>query len=100
MPIKRLDKKRLHKLCLAMAKLESAADIESFLYDIGTPQELAEWADRWHIAQELTTRKKSYRTIAEETGVSVTTVTRVARFLYEEPHGGYRALLGVERQRA
>ena len=35
----------------------------------------------------------SYREINAQTGVSTTTIGRVARFLRDEPHGGYRAVL-------
>ena len=35
----------------------------------------------------------SYREIAERAQTSTTTVVRVARFLKEEPHQGYRLVL-------
>jgi len=37
--------------------------------------------------------KKSYREINALTGVSTTTIGRVARFLKDEPHQGYRTVL-------
>jgi TrpR-related protein YerC/YecD len=93
MPVKHIDKKRLSDLCKALDTLENSKDIEAFLYDICTPQELAELSDRWHVTRLLDQGEKSYREIAEIAGVSVTTVGRVARFLHQEPHGGYRKVL-------
>jgi len=40
----------------------------------------------------------SYRDINAKTGVSTTTIGRVARFLRDEPHGGYRALFKMMEQ--
>lgn len=96
MPIKRIDPKRLSDLCHTMSQFKTAADIQSFLYDVCTPQELAELADRWHVAKILATGKKSYREIALDVGVSVTTVGRVARFLNDEKYGGYRKALKIK----
>jgi len=48
-------------------------------------------SERWHVAQILNEGEKSYRDIQAETGVSTTTIGRVARFLRDEPHGGYRS---------
>lgn len=57
--------------------------------------------ERWRIAQMLDEGEKSYREIAAQTGASVTTVGRVARFLREEPYQGYRILLDrVVKQKA
>jgi uncharacterized protein YerC len=47
--------------------------------------------DRWAVA-ELLTGGFTYRQIRDKTGVSVTTVGRVARCLAEEP-AGYAAIL-------
>ena len=93
MPIKRIEKKHLSHLCRTLAALDKPDQVEAFLYDVCTPQELAELANRWHIANLLATTKKSYRDIAEEVETSVTTVGRVARFLNEEKYGGYRLAL-------
>jgi uncharacterized protein YerC len=41
----------------------------------------------------LDSNEKSYRQINSETGVSTTTIARVARFLRDEPHQGYRTVL-------
>lgn len=72
--------------------------MERFLVDLCTPAELRALSERWHVAQILDSGKSSYRDISVETGVSTTTIGRVARFLKDEPHQGYRAVL--DRQKA
>jgi len=64
-------------------------DLETAFTRLDTPEALSE---RWHVAQILDAGEKSYRDIQAETGVSTTTIGRVARFLRDEPHGGYRAI--------
>ncbi len=50
-------------------------------------------SERWHVARLLDEGELSYRQINEATGVSTATIVRVARFLRDEPHQGYRAVL-------
>ncbi len=63
------------------------------LADLCTPAEVRTLAERWHVARLLQAGTLSYREISEHTGVSPTTVVRVARFLRQEPHQGYRAVI-------
>jgi TrpR-related protein YerC/YecD len=77
----------------ALASLIDPAAVKAFLTDLCTPAELRALTERWHVAQILDEGEKSYRKIQAETGVSTTTIGRVARFLRDEPHGGYRAML-------
>ncbi len=72
----------------ALVKLRDAEEAVSFLRDLCTPAELEALADRWQVVQ-LLLEGLTYREIQQRTGVSVTTVGRVARFL-SEGHGGYR----------
>jgi uncharacterized protein YerC len=44
--------------------------------------------------------KRSYREIHALTGVSLTTIGRVARFLQQEPHQGYRLVIDRLKKRA
>ena len=81
-------------LAVALTRLENPKDVKDFLTDLCTPAELRALSERWHVAQILDEGEKSYRDIQAETGVSTTTIGRVARFLRDEPHGGYRAVLG------
>lgn len=83
------------RLCRAMQSLQDADEFERFLRDLCTPAELEAMADRWRVVECLA-EGRPYREIHDRTGVSVTTVGRVARFL-EHGHGGYRLALGRTR---
>lgn len=84
------------QLFAACTKLESAQDFADFLRDLLTPAELTEFAHRLEIARLLTTGK-SYTVIAQEVGVSTTTVTRVASWLHRGC-GGYAKVLDGKRE--
>lgn len=77
----------------AVLTLGSEADARAFLTDLLTPSELRALAERWLVARLLDEGALSYREIAERAQTSTTTVVRVARFLKEEPHQGYRLVL-------
>ncbi|MDR3450524.1 MAG: YerC/YecD family TrpR-related protein [Alphaproteobacteria bacterium] len=77
----------------AFLALENADECRRFLHDICTPQEIADLSERWLVARLLDDGKLSYREIHAQTGVSVTTVGRVARFLQTENYQGYRAII-------
>jgi len=80
-------------LCAALRTPRSEAEMAKLLTDLCTPQEIRTLAERWHVARLLDGTEMSYREIHEATGVSTTTVVRVARFLRQEPHLGYRRAL-------
>ncbi len=84
-------------LCAALVSLRDPEEMRSFLGDLCTPAELQALVDRWQVA-ELLDQGLPYRRINELTGVSVTTIGRVARFL-ADGFGGYRAALDRVRQR-
>lgn len=84
---------QLLPLSEVMAALPNAEAIKALLLDLCTPAELQAMVDRWTVAQ-LLQRGLSYRAINEKTGISVTTVGRVARFL-EMGNGGYQAALNA-----
>ncbi len=77
----------------ALAELKTADEIGRFLVDLCTPAEIRALAERWQVAQLLDGTDLSYRDISAQTGVSTTTIGRVARFLKDEPHQGYRIVL-------
>lgn len=85
--------RRRKRLARAMAGIGEADEMEAFLTDLCTPAELRALSERWHVAQLLDQGETSYREINARTGVSTTTIGRVARFLRDEPHGGYRRVL-------
>lgn len=80
-------------LAEALLGLQSKAEVKAFLDDLCTPSELRAFAERFKVARLLDEGLLSYREISERTGASTTTVTRVARFLREMPHQGYRLVL-------
>ena len=75
----------------ALISLESVDECRNFLKDLCTPAELQALVDRWHVV-ELLREDLPYRQIHDLTGVSVTTIGRVARFLHEG-FGGYAVAL-------
>ena len=82
-------------LARALAALGDPGDVAAFLEDLCTPAELEAMADRWRVVP-LIEQGLPYREIHERTGVSVTTVGRVARTL-ERGAGGYSAALSKVR---
>jgi TrpR-related protein YerC/YecD len=75
-------------LCAAIATLVTADECRAFFRDLCTPAELQAMADRWAVVEWLR-RGAPYREIHRATGVSVTTIGRVARYL-AAGNGGYR----------
>ena len=77
----------------ALLLLADRTEVEQFLKDLCTPQEIGALQERWRVCQLLDQNNMSYRDIHEITGASLTTISRVARFLKNESYHGYRALL-------
>jgi TrpR-related protein YerC/YecD len=71
----------------AVLTLKSVEECRAFLRDLCTPAELQAMADRWAVVECLQ-RGMPYREIHGQTGVSVTTIGRVARYL-AQGNGGY-----------
>lgn len=89
---------RFAALCKALLTLKSEDEMRRFLIDLCTPGEIKDFGERFFIARLLHKGGLSYREISAMTGVSTTTVGRVARFLTIEPHQGYKTVL--ERTKA
>ena len=83
--------KIIDDLQTALASLKTKGELKKFLHDLLTEQELLEFARRWRAAQMLSL-KKPYMEITEETGLSSTTVARVAKWLRSDM-GGFRSVL-------
>jgi TrpR-related protein YerC/YecD len=71
----------------AILTLRSVEECRAFFRDLCTPAELQALADRWAVVG-LLQQGLPYREIQRHTGVSVTTVGRVARYL-ASGNGGY-----------
>lgn len=76
----------------AILTLETVDEVRAFFRDLCTPAELQAMADRWAVVTLLGERLP-YREIQRQTGVSVTTIGRVARYL-AAGHGGYALAAG------
>jgi TrpR-related protein YerC/YecD len=71
----------------AILTLRSVEECREFFRDLCTPAELQAMADRWAVVEYLQ-RDMPYREIHRLTGVSVTTIGRVARYV-NAGNGGY-----------
>lgn len=79
------------RLFEAMSALKTADECRAFFRDLCTPAEIQAMADRWAVVEPLQ-RGLPYREIHKITGVSVTTIGRVARFV-AAGNGGYELAL-------
>ena len=80
-------------LAAALLTPSTSDEMGRLLLDLCTPAEIRTLAERWHIVRLLDGTGLTYREIHDATGVSPTTIVRVARFLRQEPHQGYRLAL-------
>ena len=87
----RQQQKAENALFEALMSLRDAGECRNFLKDLCTPAELQALVDRWQVVK-LLEKDLPYRKIHDLTGVSVTTIGRVARFL-ADGFGGYRVAL-------
>ncbi|MEE2526819.1 YerC/YecD family TrpR-related protein [Hyphobacterium sp. HN65] len=81
------------ELLSAIVEIRTKDEAARFMGDLCTPGEMKAFTERWRVARLLDAGGKTYRQIAEETGASTATVTRVARFLMQEDNEGYRLIL-------
>ena len=79
------------KLFEAIKTLDGFEEYRSFFLDILTPAEFQAIKDRWAVAA-LLYEGYTYREINKISGVSITTVARVARFI-SNGSGGYQLAL-------
>lgn len=82
---------REKRLVKALANLKSEKDAAALVRDMLTPAEIEEFANRLEVAV-LLRKGISYLEIAKKVGVSTTTVTRVAQWLFKGC-GGYKNTL-------
>ena len=78
----------------AILSLEDLGEAKMFFRDLLTEREIEELAERWKAAR-LLAEGVPYTQIVERTGLSSTTVARVARWV-KQGAGGYR--LALKRQ--
>ena len=75
----------------AVLSLESTKEAKAFFRDLLTETEIREFAERWKAARMLASGVP-YTEIIRQTGLSSTTVARVARWV-KKGTGGYRLAL-------
>lgn len=75
-------------LTKALLTCENQEEVAALLRDLFTIEEIEEATRRFEVARRLAGRE-TYRKIAAETGVSTTTITRIA-YWYHHGMGGYR----------
>jgi TrpR-related protein YerC/YecD len=75
----------------AVLSLETIDEAASFFRDLCTRRELTDLSHRWAVAR-LLARGLPYREIAEMTGASTATITRINQWL-RHGAGGYRMAL-------
>ena len=87
-------------LAEALVQIVDKDGASTFLADLCTPAEIHSLAERWQVARLLDAGGLTYREIHDATGVSTTTIVRVARFLRQENNSGYRLLLDRVKDRS
>lgn len=83
--------KKNKQLIDAVLALRDADEAKRFLRDLMTEKEIKEFGNRLETAR-LLARDVQYNTISEDTGLSPTTIARIAKWLYGSL-GGYRLIL-------
>ena len=83
--------KKNQRLIKAILALKTDSEAECFLRDLMTEKEIEEFSKRLKAA-EMLTENIPYSTIVEETGLSSTTVARVAKWL-NGSLGGYKTII-------
>ena len=80
-----------NNLFAAFLELRTEDEVERFCKDLMTPQEIDTFTGRWEAARQLN-EGKPQRAVSADTGISITTVTRVNRFL-NRGFDGYKLVL-------
>ncbi len=91
--MRRVTHKDVESMYRAVLSLKNVDEAKSFFRDLLTETEITEFAERWKAARMLSSGVP-YTRIIEETGLSSTTIARVARWV-KRGTGGYR--LALER---
>ena len=92
--MRKVAKRDIESLYEVILSLEDMGEAKMFFRDLLTEREIEELAERWKAAR-LLAEGVPYTQIVERTGLSSTTVARVARWM-KQGAGGYR--LALKRQ--
>lgn len=83
--------KEMNELFTAILKLKTTDECRKFFRDIATLSELKALSERLQVVKQVN-KNVPYRTIAQKTGSSTATITRVAHWLHHGM-GGYKLVL-------
>lgn len=83
--------KKEERLFRAILSLRTEEECRAFLSDLLTVRELMDFASRLEVADMLD-NKMTYQEIAQQTGISTATISRVSRCLFYGDNG-YRTVL-------
>ena len=97
MYVSKLQSEDMDQLITALLSLETIEEGYMFLEDLCTVAELSAIAQRYKVAQMLT-QKQTCHEIAEKTGASTATISRVNRCL-NYGTGGYRKVLEKQERK-
>jgi TrpR-related protein YerC/YecD len=89
--MRKVAKKDVESLYTAILSLRNMREANTFLRDLLTATEIKELAERWKAAR-LLAEGVPYTKIIKQTGLSSTTVARVARWV-KDGTGGYQTVL-------
>lgn len=89
--MKTWDNPQTESLLQAVLTLKNPQEAKLFFRDLLTEKELIEFANRWKAAQ-LLNAQVPYSQIEKETGLSSTTIARIAKWL-NNGLGGYQLVL-------
>jgi TrpR-related protein YerC/YecD len=87
--------KKVKNLSRALLSLKNEKDMLAFMRDLCTLEELTELSNRWE-AVKMIEQNIPYREVAEDTGMSTTTVTRIAHWLKHGEDGYRKALKNIK----
>ncbi|HSD98853.1 MAG TPA: YerC/YecD family TrpR-related protein [Patescibacteria group bacterium] len=79
------------ELLKAVLLLKTEDEAKRFLRDLLTEAEIKEFANRWKVVR-LLDKKIPYEQITKQTGMSSTTIARIAKWLHGT-FGGYKLML-------
>lgn len=88
---KELNKKEMKELFEAILQLKDTNECRNFFRDLCTFGELSAMSERLAVVKQVE-NKIPYRKIAEKTGASTATITRVAHW-FHHGMGGYKLIL-------
>ena len=95
---KKIKTEAVDKLFEAILSLESKEECYSFFEDLCTVNELLSLSQRYEVAKMLR-EKKTYLEIAEKTGASTATISRVNRCLKYGSDGYAAVIPRIEKRR-